>query len=225
MTHPARKESQPYRAEAYQPWATAQVDKSHEEALYGYGELCLYTLMWRPQDHEDGLVQRCSTCWGGARSRQAEAFRQPTTRECPDCFGTTFDGGFRAQIVRPTLFADRNHEISEEARGYITSDTLQVETTGDFTMNKGDFLFRFDNDRYQMEQKREVILRAGFAPPVNTESFGGTTTAHLEDETSVAFKIPPTNPADVLALLGKTGPFVVADIVAGDVIAPNGYLI
>lgn len=223
--HPARKDSQPYRAGVVQPWAADTLDKAHEEALYSYGEMCLYTLMWRMIDHERGLVERCSTCFGGSYSRQAAAFKQPTNRECPDCFGTTFDGGYRAQIIRPTLFADRNSELSEESRGYVTSDTLQVETTSDFTLHKGDYLFRFDNTRFQLEAKRDPVLRTGFVPPTMADSFGGTVTAHLEETTTTAFRIPPASPEELQDLLGLPGPFFVEDITATDVVKPGGYLV
>lgn len=225
--HPARKTGHGYLAALTQPFADAVVDNSHEEALFAFGEWCLFTLMWRPHDHKRGLVGRCPVCWEGPLQRQAEAFQQATQRECPACFGTTFEGGFRAQIIRPALWSDRNQEISEEARGYTLSDTLLAETTGDFVLHKGDYVFRGDNSRYQVEEKREVIMRSGFVTPATPTSIGGGFTGHLEDPTSPAFRIPPiADPAlaEMKALLATPGPFKVENMAVYDVIAENGYL-
>lgn len=222
--NPARKPSQPYRTSGYQQWAAHLVESQHEEALYLVGELALFTLMWRPADFEAGRVGRCSECFGGAKSRQAAAFEQPLKRECTKCFGTTFEGGFRAQIVRPTLFADRNSEMRDEARGTVVSDTIRIETTGDFTLHKDDYVFRADNTRFQAEEKTEDVMRPGFGNPSGADSLAGTSTLHMEETTSVAFRIPPTTPQGLRALLGGYGPFLVDDIRGSDIVAPGGYV-
>jgi hypothetical protein len=224
-THWTRKEGQPYRPPAQQAWATGAVQEQNEEALYAFGELALFTLMWRPKDHEAGLVARCSTCFTGAQSRQAEAFKQPTRRECPDCFGTTFEGGFRAQIIRPALWADRNAEDTDQHRGVVVSETLNLETTGDFTLRKNDYVFRFDNTRYQVEAKTEVVLRTGFHSPETIQSFAGQTTARRENEGTVAFLIPPTDPELVGDVLGTLGGSVLPDLNLLSLIRPGGYLV
>lgn len=222
--NPARKPSQPYRTSGYQPWAAHLVEAQHEEALYLVGELVLFTLMWRPADYEAGRVDRCSVCFNGVKSRQAAAFEQPTKRECPKCFGTTFEGGFRAQIVRPALFADRNSEMRDEARGTVVTDTIRIETTGDFTLHKDDYVFRADNTRFQAEEKNEDVMRSGFGNPASGDSLAGSTTLHMEETTSVAFLIPPTTPQALRALLGHYGPFLVEDLTASDIVAPGGYV-
>lgn len=223
---PARKPSQPYRTGVPQVWSGDLIEASHEEALYAYGEYVMYTLMWRPADYEAGLVEHCTTCWDVTQqSRQAEAFAQPTKSKCPDCYGTTFEGGFRAQIIRPTLMADRNSEVDEDRQGVVVTDTISVETTSDFTLHKGDYLFRFDNARYQVEEKNEAIVRTGFSPPYSPDSFAGNTVAHLEDETSVAYLIPPIDPEVISALLSAQGSQTVPDLDAYSTVRPNGYLL
>lgn len=220
-----RKDSQPIRTGPGQPWASDLVESSHAEALYAFGEYVIFTLMWRPKDFEMGLVGRCQTCFVGAASRQAAAFQQPTKRECPDCYGTTYEGGFRAQIIRPAILADRNQEVSEENRGVVVTDTIQMETTSDFRLHKGDYVFRGDNTRFQTEEKNEAVVRTGFGAPLTSDSSAGTTTAHREETTSVAFLIPPVNPQVLLALIGVRGGPVVPDLDAYSTIRPNGYLL
>jgi hypothetical protein len=222
---PARKESQPYRPADHQYWGSALVEDQHVEALYMWGELAVYTLMWRPIDHEQGLVDRCPRCFDGAMSRQARAFGQATESECPECYGTTFEDGFRAQIIRPTIFADRNSEMRDESRGTVVSDTIMVDTTGDFTMHKGDYIFRYDNTRWQVEEKREAVVRPGFGPPQHVDSFAGTTTARRDDQTTVSFKIPPTDPIILRDVLGTYGGAILPDLDLFTVVRPGGYLI
>lgn len=213
----------PHWKQQPQRWAGGQMVNAHDETLYRYGEMVLFTLMWRPLDYERGLVGHCPTCY--LSSRSAQAFQQPTERKCPDCFGTTFEGGFRAQIVRPALISDRNVDDLDTARGTLTTDSLQVDTTADFTLHGGDYLFRADNARYQCESMSEVVLRSGFAEPRSEESFGGTIpAAHLEDPSSVAYLIPPDAATLATTLSAATQGHLASDLTAYQTVRPNGYL-
>ena len=223
-TNLARKFSQPLIAARPQKFGVHNLINSHEEALFGYGELGLFTLMWRHYDFEAGRVDRCSTCFGGVKSRQANAFKQPTDSECPDCFGTTYEGGFRAQIIRPMLMSDRSDNTVEGRAGAMTVDSIQFETTTDFTFTLGDYVFRADNTRYQCEQKAEVVIRPGFAIPSGADAMGGTTIANREVETSVAFKIPPLDPA-LLATMLSDDITLDPDLSAFETIRDGGYLL
>lgn len=224
QSHADRKVSQPFRPAPAMSWTSRHTSHFQSEALYAVGELALFTLMWRPIDFERGLVTRCSTCFEGPEARQAAAFQQPTKKKCPDCYGTTYEGGFRAQIVRPTIMADRNAETTDVHRGVVTIDSLAFETTPDFTLHKGDYLFRFDNTRFQCEEKKEAIIRTGFASPQSQESFSGLSTAHLEDPTSVAFAIPPLDPTLLRNVLSTLGGQVMPDLDTFSLVRPNGYL-
>jgi hypothetical protein len=223
----ARKFSQPLMAQRPQDWASHTLAASHEDAIGTFGEFAIFTLMWRPTDFRDGLVGHCTTCFAGARSRQAEAFQQPEKRNCPDCFGTTFEGGYRAQIIRPVIVSDRATVVAEGKEGTTETDTIQFETTGDFSFTLGDYLTRFDNTRYQVETKTEVVVQTGFEPSIKAESLNSMAIAHLEEETSVAHMIPPTDPVVVAALLSKQGPFYIQDIEQMNITirVPHGYLL
>lgn len=217
-----RKFTQPMMAEPPQDSASRLIVAAHEEALYAYGEFAIFSLMWRPADFADGLVGHCTTCFAGQKARQAAAFQQPTKRECPDCFGTTFEGGVRAQIIRPMLMSDRNTVIADQREGTTETDTMQFETTSDFTFTLGDYVFRDDGSRYQCETKAENVVRTGFDAPQSSESVSGMAVAHLEAETAVAYLIPPADPG---ALLGAKGPFTINNTEAMNLlIRDNGYL-
>lgn len=224
----ARKASQPYRAQPPQDYAADTIETTHEEALLSFGELGLFTLMWRPNDQERGLVGTCTTCSGNTGSiadRQAKAFQQPTKRECVDCYGTTFEGGYRAQIIRPMLMADRDSEVEDVRQGSLTRDSISFETTSDFYFHRGDYVFRADNTRFQTEEKNEAIIRTGFEFPERRDALTGITVAHLEEPTTVAYLIPPTAQQLAVVLRGHgPGTINAADISALDVLRTNGYL-
>lgn len=198
----SRSRKQPYVVSPRQRWSSDWVVAQHVEALWLYGEMCLFTMMWRPQDEEAGLVQRCSVCY--VTSRSAQAFNQPPSKKgCSNCYGTTFEGGIRAQVIRPAIFSDRNTDTSDTPQGTVVQDSLQVETTGDFDFLRGDYIFRADGSRYQAEEKGEGVLRTGFGTPLTRDSFRGSIpVARLEDPTAVAFTIPPLDPRVLAVWLG-----------------------
>lgn len=218
----ARKFTQPYLAPGPQIWGPRTVSSAHEEALLAYGEYGIFTLMWRPADYDAGLVGKCSVCFTGPKAQQAAAFNQPTKRECPSCYGTTFEGGYRAQIIRPMIMSDRATVVADQREGTTETDTIQFETTSDFTFTLGDYVIRFDNTRFQCETKAEVVIRTGFDSPTSAESLSSMAVAHKEAETSVAFLLPPADPSPLVDLMG---PFHVQDPGAFNVeIRPGGYL-
>lgn len=219
-TSAARK--QPYWTPITQGWASNILESSHVDALYMFGEWALFTMFWRVQDETAGLVGRCPSCYAG--SREAQAFGQPERKKCPDCYGTSFEGGFRAQIVRPALFADRNIETTDTEHGTVISDAIHVETTGDFAMKAGDLVVRYDGTRFKVEEKDESILRTGFSPPVEVSYSGNIPLAHLDDPTSPSFLVPPTSASALRALLTPPNTHLVPDLSTQETIRPNGYL-
>lgn len=211
-----------------QQWADQFAVDRHVEALHMVGELLVFTMMWRVPDFEAGLVARCATCYAG--DREAEAFKQSPRANCPDCYGTTFEGGFRAQIVRPALVDDRSEELEDDVKAVMNHDAIAVETLGSFLMKKGDFIFRGDGKRYQCEQKGEDIIRTGFQTTRTDDSFTGTIpAAHLEDPTAPVYNIPPLTVAGIVALISEVEAARdiwnrPPDYSVFDTIKTNGYL-
>lgn len=177
---------------------------SHDEVLYLYGEYAMFVMMWHVADFEAGLVARCSTCYatGGTNERIAAAYGGQSDRNrCPDCYGTSFEGGIRAKVIRPAVVSDLNTETSQGRRGEVTTDTVAAETSSDIFLRSGDYLFRADGTRYRCAEMSTLVVRTGFDVPDRDESVGGVIpSARLEDPASVAYMIPPS-PTEIRALL------------------------
>lgn len=188
-------------AQPQQPWVADQLRRDHTEALYGYGEYAMFLLMWTPLDLEAGRVGPCPQCVI-AYDRFAKAFRQPAKEKCPNCFGTGLDGGYRARIVRPSLWNDGAPDQSQSARGYVVTNTFTVETTDDFTLHHQDYVFRATGDRFQTETLTPTYIQTGFASPEMSGQrvAGSIPQVRLEDKASVAYMIPPDTDA-LVALL------------------------
>lgn len=181
---------QPYYVRQPQRWAVDQERQRHSQALYMYGEYTMFCLMWHLEDFENGLVGRCTQC---ASSRIATAYKQPERNLCPNCFGTTFDGGYKALIVRPAIFSDTDEGQQFQARGVVQSDDLDMESTPDFRVRSGDYCFRSTGHRFYLRVPQRVTLRTGFATPYQRAMAVGYNHAHasLEDHSTVSYLIPP----------------------------------
>lgn len=179
--------------------------QSHDQALYGYGEWTIFFLMWRISDHKKELVARCSNCYlpfGDV----SEVYQQPSIRKCPVCYGTTFEGGYKARIIRPAIWNINAEEDKEQRRGEITKNTSSVQSTSDFRMRIGDYLVRGDNTRWQMRSPAAAFLRSGFATATPQLNQMGSlyTQCDQEDESSVSYIIPISDdpeltPEDILS--------------------------
>lgn len=199
---PATK--QPYYVRDPQRWAIEQEYMRHNQALYLVGEYGCFILMWHIQDFQAGLVNRCSTCWL-ANGKIAEAYGQTAQNKCPDCFGTTFEGGYRAIIMRPAIFSDTDEGEQFSARGVVHSQDVSVDSTTDFRVRTGDYVFRQNNDRYFLRVPNRITVRAGFQHPTQTQTAIGYNHARasVEDPTSVAYLIPPSD-YDLDSILSMT---------------------
>lgn len=193
---------QPHWLPDVQNWAIDQERQRHLDAVYAYGEYAVFVLMWRVQDFEAGLVGRCKRCYL-SQGKIAEVYGQGKQNKCPDCFGTTFEGGYRARIIRPALW---DHDSTEQHGPRPRGDTFQanarVQTTDDFNLNTDDYVFRADGTRWQIAKTDWDLLHTGFGFPDQFGTLVGwnLTSVNLEDESSVAYLIPPT-PDDVEDIL------------------------
>jgi hypothetical protein len=184
-------------------WATEQERMRHNEALYWVGEYCALFLMWHIADFQAGLVTRCTRCYstnGSKEQRAANVYNQPTQNKCPDCFGTTFEGGYRARIIRPVIFADVDETDKTNAKGQQHPGQTTMETTVDFKMREGDFVIRADDTRWRTTTPRRTLLRVGFGHPTHTQnaiSYNNASVA-LEDRTSVAYELPTLHLSELL---------------------------
>lgn len=193
MTHSV----QPYHLPDPQDWTRDLLARQHNEALYGFGEYAMFALMWTAFDFDADRVERCHVCYasGGKQERVNRAYGQPIRNNCPNCFGTTFEGGYRARIVRPTLWADDNPEVEQTKQGVVDRNNLSVESTSDFTVHEGDYVFRSDGTRWRVAKQGDTVyLRTGFAQPSDAYDAVSLNVSSVEqeDDSSIVWKIPPT---------------------------------
>lgn len=188
-----------------QDWALDQERFRHNGALYHIGEWVFLILMWHQLDFERGLVARCSRCWGGGRaSRVAEVYKQPTQNECPVCFGTTFEGGYRARIVRPAIVADVEETERPDRRGSMHPAAVTFETTYDFRCRPGDFVIRRDGSRWRVRSADRLQVRTGYLHPSQADTaVAYKLPAELEERSTVAYRIPPTGESEPARILGQ----------------------
>lgn len=193
----------PYYIRETQPWAIEQERRRHNEALWYVGETTMFCLMWHLEDFDWGLVGRCNTCYT-SQGHIAEVYGQPDETKCPDCFGTTFNGGFKAIIVRPAIFSDSDEGETRHPRGVAYPNDLSIESTPDFRIRTGDYCFRATGDRYFLRVPERITLRTGYAEPSQSGTAIGYNHANaaVEDDTSVAYLIPPAND-EVAAILSR----------------------
>lgn len=197
---------QTYYLRQRQNWAIEQEQQRHAQALYTLGEMACFILMWHEIDFQRGLVGRCTTCYATADpllNRVTNVYNQPTRNKCPDCFGTTFEGGFRARIVRPVIITDTDETEKPDRRGAVHTDDMEVESTWDFRSRNGDFLLRADGSRWRLGAPQRTTLRTGFAHPsqLATAIAYSAMRASYEEEGTVAYLLPPTDPEQLQAVL------------------------
>lgn len=191
----------PYYVREVQPWAIEQERRRHNEALWYVGENTMFCLMWHLEDFQAGLVGRCPTCYE-SQGIVADVYGQSDEYKCPDCFGTTFEGGFKAIIIRPAIFSDADEGETKSARGVIHPNDLTIESTPDFRVRTGDYCFRINGERYFLRVPERITLRTGFTHPLQAETAIGYNHANaaVEDPSSVAYTIPPSQD-EVTAIL------------------------
>lgn len=176
-----------------QDWAITQEIQRHDQALFTIGEYAVFALLWHEQDFTAGRVGRCPTCYL-AEGVVASAYAQPSQNRCPDCYGTSFEGGLRALIYRPALFTEVDEDEQKAQRGIVRPAALNVESTHDFRVLHGDYVFRADGRRFMLRTPERTTLRTGFGTPFQSTSSIGYAMARaaLEDpKASVAYDIPP----------------------------------
>jgi hypothetical protein len=198
--------TQPYWLREPQNWAVEQERMRHAQAIFALGEWAMFFLMWQVLDYEAGLVGRCTVCYpsGNALAKaSADVYNQPTRNKCPSCFGTTFEGGYRARIIRPVIFGDTDEDERVNKRGTTHPDDVAVETTWDFRVFAGDFVVRPDNSRWQLSAPTRVTLRSGFEYPdqKRTSLTYNNIRAMYEEPTTVAYTLPPTDRAAIGPIL------------------------
>jgi hypothetical protein len=198
-----------------------QERQRHIEALYRYGEYAMFVLMWNLRDFEKGLVARCSTCHGVSNSVQdriADVYQQAQQDRCPNCLGTTFEGGWKAKIVRPSLWDFGEDVDAEGRRGITISAQASVQSTHDFQMHSGDGIMRGDGVRWVVQGISTHHIRVGYEVPLSTRNiiafnFGNVVRAN---ETDAIYDVEPKNSEDLIEMLDIHRPRTPVDFSSHD---------
>lgn len=187
--------------------------KSHEEAVNAFGEYSLFVLMWTVHDLDEGLVTRCSRCQSiGGKTSDASAmifdsFKSPVEGQCSNCYGTTFEGGWKAKLIRPAMWDYAEEKWDKTARGYITNNSGSVQSTADFFMRDDDYIFRADGTRWKVSGAQPGRIIDGFGHPSRADNNLGLnyTSVVRENESAPSFKIPPLTRTELTELLDVVG--------------------
>lgn len=194
----------------------------HDEVLYAYGEYAFLILWWNVVDHANGLVERCH-CFEG--DPIAQAYGQTSDPDCGDCYGTTFEGGIRARVVRPILFGSAPEDHTEEQRrGTYETSRGTLQWTSDVRVRRGDIVVQSDNTRWQVGQVDEGKLQHLFQTPTSDRTIvAWSAPATREDPAAPAYDVPPTDPATILSILDPSRPHFPVDFLQHEEI--NGPLV
>lgn len=183
-----------------QNYAVEQERQRHTDSIYHYGEYAVIALMWKTEDFAAGLVDRCPTCYT-AYGKVADAYGQPSKRRCPDCFGTTFEGGFKARIVRPTMWNIEATQYGDERSGSTETTRATIQATPDFKFRTGDYVIRANGTRWQVAMLSNELLVTGFGTGTDERMSIGYNVAQATEEnnSSVAYDIlPDTDTANTI---------------------------
>jgi hypothetical protein len=185
--------SRRYHHVQHQQWAVDQAQQHHEEALYALGEYSLFLLLWNIEDFEAGLVERCHVCYLPFGER-AETFGQPAYNKCINCLGTTFEGGYKAKIIRP-CFWDKGPEENDklDKLGVVQQQSAEIQSTADFRLRNGDYVIRGDDSRWSVGEVTSIEIRSGFAVSEYQRSLFSFTYDQvvLEDGNTIIYKFDP----------------------------------
>jgi hypothetical protein len=174
-------------------WSVENERFRHDQALYRYGEYAIFVTMWTMQDFTAGFVGRCQTCYS-VQGAVESTWQQPGYFKCPDCLGTSFEGGYKAILVRPSLWSWNEQTLSQTARGVLDQGAATVQTTADFRLQPRDYIIRGDGSRWQSQEVTGDHLDTGFG----TQAGIWNATAFIyqnvtrEDESSPIYLLPIT---------------------------------
>jgi hypothetical protein len=214
---PGNVSCQTYWLKTPDTYLVDQVRMYHADAVYALGEYSMFILLWGITDLQAGTVQRCPYCYDrpdatGRDAAIAEVYGQPALALCSYCYGTTFFklsadelGGLKAKLVRPCMWTNSDEIHKREAQGEFIAATSSVQSTSDFRMRSGDYVFRADGTRWRVYPSPQisdsVITGLQAANDLNSMvgyKYDGMT---RQDEGTVAYLVPPTSPFDLQTIL------------------------
>ena len=126
-------------------YALAQEQMRADDAVIWFGEPTVWVAWWGLADFTASLVDRCPTCYEG--NDIAAAYGQGTSAACPNCYGTTFEGGFRFIICRPGLWSHTHQSETLRKEGVTEIAAAKLQGLSTFGMRDNDMAIRADGSR------------------------------------------------------------------------------
>lgn len=164
-------------------YARDQEQLRHDDAANWFGEMTAFILWWSIIDFENGDVERCSTCYTPLGDI-ADVYKQASESHCTNCYGTTFEGGYRALIYRPALWNIDDSSEEVRKRGLATSRSCTIQPVGGIRFRDNDIAVRSDGTRWRFNQPQVSLLTTGFGPnSVYTDQIGSVLSGYMDDET------------------------------------------
>ena len=175
-------------------WEIVQERFRETDALYRIGEWATFVAMWKVEDFNSGLVQRCPTCVVGTTVID-NTYNQPTFDRCPTCYGALYagpHGGVKSLQIRPSIWQFGEKDLQWLPRGETEVQNATVTSTYDVRLWKRDYIIRGDGLRFGVNSVSGVHLSSGFGVQAHTQTaITYTYGIQKEHESSPAYLIPP----------------------------------
>jgi len=172
-------------------WAQTNQQRFHDETLQWFGEEIIVRQLWRAEDAALGLVTYCLTCQdspnpsqptASVQSRVSSVYRQTGNSYCPDCFGTTFTGGFKNVCYHLYMLAADTPQIrSNLTTGQFWKNNPQVQLSWYPEIRTGDLVVRVNQwnqgtptslgERFQVSAVTPQSIRTGPGISYNTTTY------------------------------------------------------
>ena len=200
-------------------WAEIDQQRFHDETLQWFGEECVVRLLWRAEDAASGLVTYCQTCQvtpnptnpdANVRARASAVYRISGNSYCPDCYGTTFTGGFQPIAYHLYMLAADTPDIRRNMQiGQFWQQNPSVQFSWFPQIRQGDLVVRVENwnnnvptftsQRFQVSSVNPVTVRTGPGPSAQYPYRVGSpqpyqNTNKIVNQTCTLEALPPDSP-------------------------------
>jgi hypothetical protein len=194
------------------------LQRFHDETLQNFGEQCLLRLLWRAEDFTAGLVGRCIVCQDSespispdvaVQQRVAKVYGQSGNSYCPNCYGTSFNGGFQNIVYQLfMLAADTPDKRNNQVVGQFWNQNPRVQFSWYPQIRQGDLVARVESwsensptltsQIFIVSNVEPVTLRTGPGPsaeyPYRTGSNPFQNTTKIVSQICTLENLPPGHP-------------------------------
>ena len=164
-----------------------------------FGEECVVRLLWRAEDAEAGLVTYCISCQDSPnpaqpntaiQSRVSKVYKQSGNSYCPDCYGTTFTGGFKPTAYHLYMLASDTPEVRRNLQtGQFWQENPRVQMSWFPIIRQGDLVVRVEEwsgdtpilatTRFQVSNVTPVTVRTGPGTSAGKPWTAGVTSSNI----------------------------------------------